>query len=188
MLPGTKLGPIPDEIPRLVGELCTSWAGFEFETEQAIWGILGIDHKFGRLITWPKDLRQMWQLLLNEATSKHPVDEVEYLKKINNRLTDVMKDRNIVVHGLIQAFVTSPDAVQPNAIVNDAAIIVVPTWTVFKGEHAGKKFPVSAAAVRIISNNIEKLSNELVAFNNRHNYHRGYYSNLPVETDWPRPL
>lgn len=181
---GSPLGPIPDEIMREVGRLCAGWSYFEFVTEQTIWGILEIDHNLGRLITWPKDLRALWQTLLLEAPLKHSKDEVKVLRNINAKITEVTKDRNIIIHGLISAAV----AKTAGCIVTSEEITVVPAWTVFKGEHAGKRFEISLQAVEIVNENIQKLSAELLAFNHAHNYRGHYFPDQLVETNWPKPL
>ena len=180
--------PISEKTHELVGRACAAWAHFEALTEVAVWGVLGIDQSLGRIITWPKDIKQLWQLLLSEAPKKHSESDIAALKSINKRLVDVIKDRNIIVHGLITAAIQTDKSYDHYDIADKGTFTVIPAWTVFKGEHAGKRFVISENSVGIILENIQKLSGEMAVFNKSNNYHSQYSPDSPADQSWPTPL
>jgi hypothetical protein len=136
-----------------------------------------LDNKIGPLVTAKADMRARWQLILDHAPKKHDSSEVAALRAINKRVRDVTADRNIVVHGLIHKTSHGDDTPLP------------PCWSVFRGEAAGKSFPVSTRAVVIIHANIYTIAREVRHFNNRHGYERANLApNLTVETEWPKLL
>ncbi len=183
-----KIEPISDKTHELVGRACAAWAHFEAVTEAAIWGVLGVDQTLGPIITWPKDIRQMWQLLLSESPKKLLQEDIDFLKRINKQLVDVMKDRNIIVHGLISMMVESKKTYNIGDIVDEGKLTLTPAWTVFKGEHAGKRFVMSEKAIRIILENIQKLAHDMQEFNKKHGYRAQYFPVLPADPTWPKRL
>ncbi|MDO8398415.1 MAG: hypothetical protein Q7T45_11415 [Bradyrhizobium sp.] len=153
-----------------VGRLCVSWSFLEVVTEAAIWGLLDIDDTLAPLITWNKDLEQRGKLIVEHGTLKHPSEE-EALKKFNTGLRAVIQDRNIIVHGAVHKNESRP-----------------PCWTVWRGVGKGKNFPTSSDAAHIVRTNIDKLADQLRAFNARHNYGRTSRLSDQIENDWPKPL
>jgi hypothetical protein len=53
---------------------------------------------------------------------------------------------------------------------------------------AGKSFPVSSHAVEIVRNNIQKLGERLLSFNNKFNFHDSTPPNDGIEVNWPVPI
>jgi hypothetical protein len=173
----------------LIGRLCAGWAYLESLSEATIWGVLEIDVSLGKIITWPKDLTQMWTLLISEAPSRLTEDDVMFLKAINKKLVDLTKDRNIVVHGVVtaQAIIDEP-APEPYSKVTPKTHTIPPAWTVFRGQHAGKRFPISEDAVEIIYSNILKVCDELSEFNARHGFRITYFPYPEHNDEWPKRL
>jgi hypothetical protein len=160
-----------------VGALCGAWAFLEIVTEQAIWGILKLDRTLGIHVTWRLDMKMRWELLLKVAAEHLPA-EGDFLRKTNKHVTTCTRDRNIIVHGVIHALLENGDPSKPVAF-----------WTVFRGADAGKKFPVSTSAVRIVRENVQKLGNDMQAFNQRDNFNaRTSLEGGPAESNWPTPL
>src|SRR5687768_5953228 len=80
-----------------VGRLCAAWSFLEYVTEQTLWGILDIkpDNKLGPLISWRLDMRGRWQLIIDQAESKHTKEDQATLRDINKKISDATRDRNI---------------------------------------------------------------------------------------------
>jgi hypothetical protein len=160
-----------------IGSLCGAWAYLEIVTEQAIWGILKLDMKIGPLVTWRLDMKMRWDLILKVADDHIPAESA-FLRKLNKGVVACTRDRNIVVHGVVHALIKDGDPNQPKAF-----------WTVFRGAEAGKKFPISTAAVRIVRENVQYIGHQLAAFNERHKFSPANHPGGGVEqTDWPKPL
>jgi hypothetical protein len=168
----SDLPPIPNEVHEEVGKLCIAWAFLELETERTIWAILDVDARIGPLLTWRRDIRSRWEMILSYAPKKHPQEDIQFLKTINKSLIDISRDRNIAVHGT--AHYDREKQTQ--------------CWTVWRGVEAGKTFPISATAVRIIRSNINKLSSALVQVNDRHSYLVCSDPEENIEADWPKPI
>lgn len=176
-----------------VGRLCAAWSYLETVTEQTVWGIIGIDSKVGRFITWRLDLRGRWQLILDEATNKHTADDQKFLRNINKRVGIVTRDRNIIVHGVIRALVPLDPAAKQGEVAAKTgdpslSFSLVPCWTVFRGAEAGKNFPISNNAVEMVLLNVQKTAKEIVDFNVRHKYSAINFPALTVEASWPKSL
>lgn len=159
-----------------VGSLCGAWAFLEIVTEQAIWGILKLDSKVGPHVTWRLDMKMRWELLL-KVSAEHLPGEVSFLRKANKAVTVCTRDRNIIVHGVIHALLEDGDPTKP-----------VSFWTVFRGADAAKKFPVSAKAVSIVRDNIQKIGRDMQAFNARHNFKDHSLTGGHAEQNWPKPI
>src|ERR1700730_5237407 len=86
-----------------IGRVCAAWDYLESVTEATVWGIIDADERLGPVITARLDLRGRWQMILEHAPKKLDAGKCEVLRKINKDLTPVMRDRNIIVHGLIHA-------------------------------------------------------------------------------------
>lgn len=186
---------IPEPSPATndeIGRLCMAWAVLEARTEATLWGILGADQRLGPVITWRLDLRGRWQMVLEHAPKKHTNDEVKELRSINSALIPVMRDRNIIVHGLVHALaiVDGPTAPAGYTFAQPPRFERIPCWTVFRGSEAGKSFPVSAGAVHIVRNNIDRIADRVVTFNNRNGYAQDFtWMSNPIESQqWPTPL
>lgn len=61
-------------------------------------------------------------------------------------------------------------------------------WRVFIGEAAGKNFPISSSAVKIVIANAEKAMERIRDFNSAHGFREITLPKGSVETDWPKPL
>jgi hypothetical protein len=176
-LSGMKLPDEPSqETSATVGSLCGAWAFLEIVTEQAIWGILKLDNKVGPHVTWRLDMKMRWELLLR-VSKEHLPEEEPFLRKLNKQVKDCTRDRNIIVHGVVHALLESGDPNKPKAF-----------WSVFRGADANKKFPVSIKAVQIVRDNVQKLGNEMKAFNGRHNFPQTSLDGGFGEEGWPKPL
>jgi hypothetical protein len=180
-----------DDFPKMfeeIGRLCSSWAYLEFLTERAIWGLLNIDKELGRVVTYSKDMRQLWSLLISEAGYRLGEGDAKLLKDINKRLIIVMKDRNIIVHGRLTAIMSRKPEVGVYDVVDVSRENFIATWSVFKGEHAGKRFPASHNAVSIVRNNIMKLCDEMQTFNKTHNFVADNHPSDQLQILWPTAL
>jgi hypothetical protein len=176
-----------------IGGLCIAWSFLEAQSEQTLWGILEADLPLAAIITDRLDLRLRWEMILKYAPKKHSIDETAELRRINKLITSKTADRNIIVHGAMHALLertykapygTIVDKRDPNLISEKR----VACWTVFKGAAAYKNFPVSSEAVKIVSLNIQKISEQVVKFNRQHGYHGKARAEAPVETGWPEPI
>ena len=144
-----------------MGGLCLAWSVLEARTEATLWGILGADNKLGPVITWRLDIRGRWQMILEYAPNKHNKEDINELKTINSILTPIMRDRNIIIHGLVHSTmkITGPTTPKSGSRIAEPYVFVQPPcWTVFRGKEAGKNFPVSAQAVEIVCANILKIT------------------------------
>ncbi len=175
-----------------IGELCAAWAYLEAVTEATLWGILDADEKLGPLISARLDLRGRWMMILRHAPKKHTNTEIELLRDTNKDLTPVIRDRNIIVHGLVNAVMAFPAHMPPtlgtDVITKDFAdptFSRIPCWTIFRGADAGKSFPVSKAAAEIVRNNIVKITTRVENFNEQHSYRKFTLPAKQVETGWP---
>jgi hypothetical protein len=103
-------------------------------------GILDVDERLWPIITWRHDLENRWKLILQYAPKKHDKDACDSLRKIKKQLTiKVIRDRNIIVHGLVHAMaeIRNPQPEADNTI--DAPVFVMPPcWS-----EAGKNCPIS---------------------------------------------
>lgn len=173
-----------------VGRLCAAWSCLESTTETTIWGILDADEKLGPVITWKLDLRGRWQLILEHASKKHSSNDIDFLKKISKVLTVVTRDRNIIVHGLIHSVATLKEGVDKNKNLDASDLIFSfpPSWTIFRGSEAGKSFPVSTDATKVVRENIQQIHFALGSFNERHKYQKGTVPKPFAEDNWPIPI
>jgi hypothetical protein len=156
---------------REMGRLCVAWSNLEGRSEATLWGILDADERLGPVITWRLDLRGRWQMILEHAPKKHNRQEVEEFRGINRRLIPVMRDRNIIIHGLVHASLEVEGEPKSGDIIHGPLRFVRPAcWTVFRGSEAGKSFPISEDAVVIVRDNINFLAEQVIALNRRHGY------------------
>ena len=113
---------------------------------------------------------------------------------MNKDITNVSRDRNIIVHGLIHAELITPEprpergTVIPGGLIPSFPFSKQPCWTIFKGEDKGKSFPVSVEAVRIVLSNIDILAEKLQKFNKSNGYKIVSAISGDVEANWPKPL
>jgi hypothetical protein len=175
---------------REIGRLCIAYAALESEVECTVWGILDLDGRIGPIVTGRQDLRNRFQIILEYAERKHTKGDIVELKEINKWLTPIMRDRNIVVHGLVSATIVQHGPLpQRGTIVAQPFVFGrTPCWTITKGGDAGKSFPVSPEAVTLIRNNIGKVSDRLMRFNQRFNYRLTSQQSDIVEQGWPKSL
>lgn len=176
-----------------IGRLCGAWSYLESLAEETIWGILGADERLGPVITGRLDLRARFDLILQHAPKKHLPADVQDLRNISKLIVDATRDRNIIIHGLITAEMLATEPRSPGSIVAEDLLTPhnltkIPCWTIFKGADAGKSFPISSKAVKIVGSNIQKIGERLRLFNNQFNYHVSTKPHDTVETNWPVPL
>jgi len=177
-----------------IGRLCSAWAALELHTEKTVWGIIGADDKLGPTITWRLDLRARWELILSHASRKHTEADIQELKAINKWLVTITRDRNIIVHGLIQALAAGrPDdegkyGDTVGEVGEPLPFVRPPCWVIYRGAEAGKNFPVSTNAVVVVRTNIDKASDRLLRFNRRVGYTVSSTWGLEVEASWPKPI
>lgn len=178
---------------REIGKLCAAWSHLEHRTEATLWGILGLDASLGPLISWKQDLRGRWQLIIDHASKKHDEKDVASLRSINKDIITAIRDRNIIIHGLVHARMALPsDLPRGSSIPGGNCPIYpmtsLPCWTVFRGEEKGKSFPISTEAVKIVVSNINKIGERLNVFNVTHNYHEASNPSTMIEQNWPKQL
>jgi hypothetical protein len=176
-----------------IGRLCQAWAFLEHVSEAALCGIIGADERLARIFTWRLDLRSKWQLIVEQAPSKHSPQEVADLKGINKQLVIVTRDRNIVVHGVVNATAAiATNLPPPGTIIHELGATIpfgrVPCWTLFRGAEAGRNFMISHKAVEIVRANIQNLSKRVLRFNATHNYRSVTKLEDVVQSDWPVPI
>ena len=177
-----------------VGRLCSAWSYLEANTENCAWGIIGADRRIGPIITWRLDLRARWALILQHGPNALSDEDMKTLRGINKRVEDVARDRNIIVHGLVTARAQLPEGHPGNfgdhvaAVGEPLTFQRIPTWTVFRGQEAGKCFPISTKAVEIVRQNIQKVGQQVSAFNVAHGFTLSSPLSEMIEQDWPKPL
>lgn len=167
-----------------IGRLCSSWAAFEAYTEIAIVGITEVDPWSSPTLSM--GVERMWKHLIREAPKKHGPDEITVLQEINADFVLVKEDRDIVIHGYITA--VASDFKRDGLKYFTEIFSAPPSWTVYRGPNAGKRFPLSLEAVQIITNNVEKLSERIKAFNHRHGYKEFAFPEELAQGEWPKPL
>ena len=57
-----------------------------------------------------------------------------------------------------------------------------------RGANAGKLYPISEEAVKIVRRNIYALMDKARDFGNRHDYFSPPPEDVPIVLDWPKPL
>ena len=159
------------------------WSFLEGVTEILLWGIEGADQTTGPNLSWRKNLSDRWKLILERAPEKHNENDLQTLRTLKNRIVVLVRDRNIIVHGLVHGKIRIPDVASESPTMEH-----VPAWTVFRGPDAGKNFPISEGAVRIVYDNILKVSAEIQAFNKRHGYADHTQQGDEIEDNWPLPF
>jgi hypothetical protein len=179
---------------REIGRLCSAWAALEMETEATLWGILSLQPSIGPHISWRRDLKSRWLLIVDAADQRHCTNDATFLRKMKKDIIIVSRDRNVIVHGLIHGEVIIPGPrrehgeVIPGGSIPSVPFSKQPCWTIFKGEDKGKSFPVSVDAVRIVHSNIGVLAERLRQFNKTHGYKIVSTISGGVEANWPKPL
>jgi len=186
MTPGSQLKPIAPEIYQAIGQLCSGWSSLEYVTEHLTRGILQGDNTTTPEETWRLSLRDRWKLILKEAPKKHNGNDLQTLETINERIPILVKDRNIIIHGLIHMWISNPQIIDGKVV--SGIVERVPAVTIFRGSEAGKNFPISEQAVRIVYANVLKVNNEIYAFNKDHGYTKGTIPSDELEQNWPIPL
>lgn len=173
-----------------VGKLCAAWAYLEHCTEQTVWGVLGAKENIGRFITWRLDMRGRWQMILENAPAKHDKEAMAELRALNKQVTAVARDRNIIVHGQVNAMLRVPQKPPRGTIltVTKPVFVRAPCWTVYRGADAGKNFPISTKAAKLVCANIDNVSSQVTAFNLKNGYLDGSEPAETMEGDWPKPL
>jgi len=179
------------ETQRQIGILCQRWSSLELETERALLGVLGLDHRFSRIFLWKLNMRARWQMLAKEAPNRLDSAQSEFVKELNRKVTMIMRDRNIIVHGLVHMAMAPNDQKITkilSAEIDQTVILRPPCWTVFMGEGAGKSYLVSCKAVEVVNANMDRFGDLLRAFNSRN----GFVFNNPfsnnIESNWPEPM
>lgn len=139
-----------------MGALCVAWSYLEMETERTLLGILKLDHEQARIFVWRMGMRQRWQMIVEECDTFLSSSNVAFLKAINKKIVVIMKDRNIIVHGLIHAsaFKERPSGTQLSIKSVTPEDITTPCWTIFMGDGAGKRYAVSSESVSIVLENV----------------------------------
>ena len=179
---------------REIGRLCAAWAYLEAVSEITLWGILKISEELGETFTWRQGMRERWQMIVREAKKRPSNGDYETLKSISKLVSGAIRDRNIVIHGVIHAIVEvqgerpPPGTALPGGLNPDVKFNRVPCWTIYIGEDAGKNFPLSTQAVAIIRENIGKITDQVMDFNKSHSYTEHTNPKETVEAGWPTPL
>jgi hypothetical protein len=191
-LKGNPLEPSPKTFEE-IGKLCGAWSYLEMQSEATLWGILKIDQELGEVFTWKMGMRERWQMICREAKKRLPTEDHETLKAINKLVEVAMRDRNIVVHGLIHAKVVLPykppkGSPLAGGLAGPHSFDRIPCWSIYMGEAAAKSFEVSTLAVITIRENIMKISDKVQAFNSTHSYTETTEVNDSIESGWPLPL
>jgi len=180
---------------REIGRLCVAWSFLEGRSEQTLWGILNIDQDLGEVFTWTMSMRHRWQMIVREGQKRLSKSDYETLKSIQKSLNISMRDRNIIIHGLVNSIVqrdASERKPEIGEIVPERVIATslarTPCWTIYIGEDAGRNFAISTEAVKIVINNIGKITERVTDFNKIHNFRERTAPTLPIETGWPKQL
>ena len=176
-----------------IGALCIAYSYLESRAEATIWGILNTDERIGTILTGRLDLRSRFQLIVDHAEEKHTELQVQELKEINKALVKIIRDRNIIVHGIVHAEVNVQTKPRRGEIIsNDLSLPYpmsrIPCWTIFKGADAGKSFPISRDAVRTVRQNVQNVAERLRIFNSFFQYHDSAKPSGFIETQWPERL
>jgi len=149
----------------------------ELFTEGKMWGLLKLDRALAETFIWRMGLTQRWTMIVTEAKKRLGEDEWKEAKRIRSMVDDVSQDRNVIVHGIIHKTVRTDLTLSP------------PVWAIFMGQNAGKSFPVSTDAVRVVIKNAYKLQLTIKDFNTRNGFSGHSLDNLPsIGEPWPRQL
>ena len=157
-------------------------------------GILQADAKWGEIVSQRLDLEGFWKQILQHAQKTLNQSDINELKTIKSEIEQVAHDRNIIVHGRVHALMHLPPGIPKEhyktigPVGDSYDFALAPCWTISKGPHAGKSFLVSATAVKIVRENIQKLVQKVMGFNLRYDHFKGRQPSDKVETNWPKPL
>jgi hypothetical protein len=180
---------------REIGRLCVAWSFLEGRSEQTLWGILNIDQDLGEVFTWTMNMQHRWQMIVRESKKRLSQSDYETLKSIQNSLSVALRDRNIIIHGLVNSFVQR-DATEREPelgeIVPERVLLTslarTPCWTIYVGEDKGRNFSISTEAVKTVINNVSVITARVTDFNKIHNFRKRTPPTLPIETEWPKRL
>jgi hypothetical protein len=128
-----------------VGRLCAAWAFLEVVVATKVWQMIGLTEPMGRLVTDNLDLRRRWQLLIDVAELTGVVHLHQLYKSKTNALTDLTRDRNLIVHGAV--------TLNPG----DKTFC----WQIDRGAYAGRRIPAKAKTVIATKDAVNTFANEV---------------------------
>jgi hypothetical protein len=179
--------PTPETYQKM-GALCVAWSYLEMETEKTLLGIMSLSQELARIFVWRLGMRQRWQLIVSEGDTFLQSSDVSALKAINKKIEVVMRDRNIIIHGIVHAYKKNFTGSFMSMDELTSEHITPPCWTIFMGEGAGKRYPVSTSAVSTVLQNVQKVGEELMIINKRLDFKTSTEINSEIEHNWPKPL
>ncbi|WP_411782183.1 hypothetical protein [Bradyrhizobium sp. UFLA01-814] len=160
--------------------------------EFTVWGLLGLDERVGPLVTWKLDVNQRWALIMERAPEKHSSTAIERLRRIGRHLSEVTRDRNIIVKGVIRAKAHPPAGLGFGDPVLEVGKSIpftrLPCWSIFRGGTAAKNFLVSTDAARTVRENIQRLNEALLRFNADFRYTTATPITDEIEQHWPKAI
>jgi hypothetical protein len=175
-----------------VGRLCQAWSWFEAVTDTTLLAVSDVSERENFSQLWRIDIWRRWEHLLQRAERGSTAADLAVLRKISTQLVTVIKDRNIIIHGLVHASAkmsgnkSYTDGNIPAG--EELSFIRAPCWSISRGPEAGKNFPVSTKAAECVRLNIQKLGSRLKKYNNEHGYKTQRSPNKNIEGSWPIPL
>ena len=96
-----KVFKLPDEHLKAIGSIVVSFASLENAVETAIWALMEIDGTKGAIVTSEMSFKNMLALFSSLYLNKTNVpDEIEEMKMLIKRSTQIEDRRNAIVHSL----------------------------------------------------------------------------------------
>jgi hypothetical protein len=96
-----KVFKLPDEHLKAIGSIIVSFASLENAVETAIWALMGIDSTKGAIVTSEMSFKNLLALFSSLYLNKiNAPDEIEEMKALIKRSTQIEDRRNAVVHSL----------------------------------------------------------------------------------------
>jgi len=93
--------PMPEPYLCIIGQLLVEWGWLEYRISEAIWHMLGIKRRTGRMLTAHTDIRGLCKALMSLAKHRIPDPKTsEDIQRLVGRIMEKINQRNQVVHGI----------------------------------------------------------------------------------------
>ncbi|MBZ0163116.1 MAG: hypothetical protein K8H74_10430 [Notoacmeibacter sp.] len=158
---------------REVGTLCQAWSFLDLVSDILLYGLTNPSDEVISILSEKMEMRSKWENIFKLAKDKLSASDLAELKTIKKLIETVASDRNIIIHGEVSADI--------------AAFPAQAFWTIWKGANAGKRFPISTEAARIVCENVQYVANSVVDLNKKLGFGTRK-THGEVVKDWPIPL
>lgn len=162
-------------------------------TERTLWGLLDLNERLAQAFVWRTQMLSRWQIIKRVGRDFLSEEDFRKLMDIKKSVETCARDRNIVVHGVVNATITLESSTLPRGAIAvnlpaETTFVQPPSWVIFMGEDAGKNYPISTRAVETIISNVNKVGKDLLEFNQIHGFLSGTETSVAAEANWPKPL